>query len=63
MILHVTCLAHGLNRIVTLCPDYFENTNTLISEVKKVFFNSGDRKREFTALCQAPLPPAPILMR
>uniref|UniRef100_A0A0K2UZI8 Putative LOC100897181 [Metaseiulus occidentalis] n=1 Tax=Lepeophtheirus salmonis TaxID=72036 RepID=A0A0K2UZI8_LEPSM len=32
MILHVTSLVHRVNRIATLCLDYFDNTN--ISSLK-----------------------------
>lgn len=35
--LHVTCLAHGLNRVADFIRLYFENVNSLIANCKAVF--------------------------
>ncbi|QQP49652.1 Uncharacterized protein FKW44_010398 [Caligus rogercresseyi] len=59
--IHVTCLAHGIHRVAELVRFQFPNVNELISEVKKVFLKSPKRKNSFSALCQIPLPPEPII--
>jgi hypothetical protein len=62
-LLHLTCLAHALSRVAELARVTYPKVNLLISEVKKIFIKSGRRKREFTASCQIPLPPEPIVTR
>ena len=62
-LVHVTCLAHALNRVAELARTTYPKVNLLISEVKKIFVKSGNRKREFAASCQIPLPPEPVVTR
>eukprot|EP00095_Tigriopus_kingsejongensis_P009613 maker-scaffold1451_size40729-snap-gene-0.2 protein:Tk09613 transcript:maker-scaffold1451_size40729-snap-gene-0.2-mRNA-1 annotation:"PREDICTED: uncharacterized protein LOC100902024" len=57
--LHITCLAHGVNRVAELARVTYPKANRLISEVKKFFVKSSHRKREFATFCKAPLPPEP----
>eukprot|EP00095_Tigriopus_kingsejongensis_P000833 maker-scaffold63_size435493-snap-gene-3.26 protein:Tk00833 transcript:maker-scaffold63_size435493-snap-gene-3.26-mRNA-1 annotation:"PREDICTED: uncharacterized protein LOC100897935" len=59
-LLHVSCLAHALNRVAELGRVTYPKVNLLISETKKIFVKSGNRKRDFAAACQMPLPPQPI---
>ena len=60
---HVTCMAHALNRVAEMARVVYPKVNHLISEVKKIFVKSGNRKRKFTASCQIPLPPEPVVTR
>ena len=62
-LLHCTCLAHGVNRVAEMARVVYPQVNLLISEVKKIFVKSGNRKRNFAASCQIPLPPEPVVTR
>ena len=35
--IHLTCLAHGLHRLVEFIRESFTNVNSLISNIKKIF--------------------------
>lgn len=35
--IHLTCLAHGLHRVAEFIREKFDNVNTLISNIKKIF--------------------------
>lgn len=60
--IHTTCIAHAMNRVTELVHVMYPKVNQLISETKKIFVKSGNRKREFAASCQIPLPPEPVVM-
>ena len=62
-LIHVTCLAHALGRVAEMARTTYPKVNQLISEVKKIFVKSGNRKREFAASCEIPLPPEPVVTR
>ena len=62
-LIHLTCLAHALNRVAELARVTYPKINKLISEVKKIFVKSAQRKRDFQAYCQVPLPPEPVITR
>jgi len=62
-LIHLTCLAHGLSRVAEMARVTYPKVNLLISETKKIFVKSGNRKRVFAALCQVPLPPEPVVTR
>ncbi|QQP51032.1 Putative LOC100902024, partial [Caligus rogercresseyi] len=60
-LIHVTCIAHALNRVADLARTQFPKVNHLISEVKKFFVKSSIRKRHFAASFKIPLPPEPVI--
>ena len=62
-LLHVTCMAHAINRVAELARTTYPRVNLLISETKKIFIKSGNRKREFATSCNIPLPPEPVITR
>ena len=62
--LHVTCLAHGLNRVAEEVRNQFPLVNGLISNGKKVFVKAPHRIREFKhRYPDTPLPPEPVITR
>lgn len=63
-LLHVTCLAHGLNRIAEAVREKFPNVDKLISTVKKIFVKAPSRRQLFQEyLPDVPLPPQPVITR
>lgn len=63
-LLHVTCLAHGLNRVADQVRVLFPEVNKLISNVKKVFRKSPKRIKAFKEMVNGiPLPPNPTIIR
>lgn len=63
-LIHVTCLAHGLNRVAEEIRKKFPLVNTLISSVKKVFIKAPTRVQFFKErLPNISLPPQPVLTR
>jgi hypothetical protein len=63
-LVHVTCLAHGLNRVCEVIREQFPNVNGLISNTKKVFLKAPTRVQRYRdVLPDTPLPPEPILTR
>lgn len=62
-LIHCLCLAHGLNRVAEMVRYEFSKVDKLIAEVKKIFIKCARRRAEFTASCQIPLPPEPVLTR
>ncbi|XP_003738249.1 uncharacterized protein LOC100904016 [Galendromus occidentalis] len=65
---HVTCTAHILNLICEVWVSSFQETNRLVSAIKKAFTASPARKARFKQFLRekgAPqkLPPAPVLTR
>lgn len=62
-LIHCLCLAHGLNRVAELVRYEYPKVDKLIAEVKKIFVKCARRKADFTASCQIPLPPEPVLTR
>lgn len=61
---HVTCAAHGLNRVAEKVRSLFPSVNTLISSVKKVFLKCPRRINVFkNMLPKIPLPPQPTIIR
>lgn len=63
-LVHVTCLAHGLNRVAEQIRIEYPEVNKLISCVKKVFVKAPLRvqtfRQTFPNIC---LPPEPVLTR
>uniref|UniRef100_A0A6P7GZA6 Uncharacterized protein LOC114348782 n=1 Tax=Diabrotica virgifera virgifera TaxID=50390 RepID=A0A6P7GZA6_DIAVI len=63
-LIHVTCLAHGLNRMTEEIRNSFPTGNSLISNVKKIFLKSPLRIQIYKEkLPNTPLPPEPIITR
>ena len=62
-LIHMTCMAHSINRVAELARTTYPRVNTLISEVKKIFMKSIQRRRNFSASCKIPLPPEPVITR
>ncbi|KAK4886989.1 hypothetical protein RN001_003260 [Aquatica leii] len=62
--IHVTCLAHGLQRVAETVRFTYANVNTMISSVKKVFLKAPSRLQLFREIAVGiPLPPTPIITR
>lgn len=63
-LLHVTCLAHGLNRVAELVRKLYPNVDALIANVKKTFLKSPKRIKKFKEMLPGvPLPPRPTIIR
>ncbi|QQP36324.1 Putative LOC100902024 [Caligus rogercresseyi] len=62
-LIHVTCIAHALNRVADLARTQFPKVNHLISEVENFFVKSSIRKCHFAASFKIPLPPEPVISR
>lgn len=63
-LIHVTCLAHGLNRVAETIRVSFPLVNDLISNVKKIFIKAPLRVQFYKAnLPGVPLPPEPVVTR
>lgn len=61
---HVTCVAHGLNRVAETVRGLFDDVNELISSIKSVFLKSPSRVRVLKQLYpDMPKPPRPIITR
>ncbi|XP_053965556.1 uncharacterized protein LOC128867942 [Anastrepha ludens] len=62
--LHVTCFAHGLHRLVEFIRSEFHEGNLLISKVKAAFVKSTARRQLFKqSNPDIPLPLEPIVTR
>lgn len=63
-IIHITCLAHALNRLAEQIRSQYENVDSLISNVKKIFLKSPNRVRILKNMYpNLPLPPQPVITR
>jgi len=63
-IVHVTCVAHMLNRVAEKARELFPNVNKLINNVKKCFLKSPSRiQLNKETLPGLPLPPEPVITR
>lgn len=63
-LVHVTCLAHGVNRVAEQVRLLFPAVNNLIAYTKKVFRKSPKRIRTFRQMLPTvPLPPQPTIIR
>ena len=63
-LIHVTCLAHGLNLVAEEIRRNFPHVNDLINNVKKVFIKSPVRVQLYKErLGNIPLPPLPVVTR
>lgn len=63
-LLHVTCLAHGLNRVAEQIRIEFPIVNSWISSIKRIFVKAPARVQAFRVQYpEVPLPPEPIITR
>lgn len=63
-LIHVTCLAHGLNRVAEQIRNQYPLVNDLISNVKKIFLKAPIRIQLYKEkLPEVPLPPEPVVTR
>lgn len=63
-LIHVTCLAHGLNRAAETIRASFPLVNDLIANVKKIFIKAPLRVQFYKEnLPGTPLPPEPVVTR
>ncbi|KAJ4438703.1 hypothetical protein ANN_14650 [Periplaneta americana] len=63
-LLHITCLAHAMNRVAKTIRLEYPQVNKLVSTIKKVFIKAPTRIQLFREqLPNVPLPPEPILTR
>lgn len=61
---HVTCLAHGINRVAECIRDQFPLVNDLINQAKKVFLKAPSRVQFYKENCpNTQLPPQPVITR
>ena len=62
--IHLTCLAHLLNRVCGEICSLFQNVDLLISNAKKIFSEFTHRNAMFTYFVpNVPIPPKPVITR
>jgi hypothetical protein len=62
--IHITCLAHMLQRIAEKVRELFPNVNTLVNNLKRVFLKAPHRVEVYTdVLPNVVLPPESKLTR
>ncbi|KAE9543713.1 hypothetical protein AGLY_002109 [Aphis glycines] len=62
--IHVTCLAHDLNRVSEEIRGQFSEVDQFISNAKKIFLKAPSRVDTFKTMAPGiPLPPQPIVTR
>lgn len=62
--LHITCLAHALNRVSEKVRSQYEKVDDLISNVKKIFLKSPNRVQVLKNMYpNLTLPPQPVITR
>lgn len=62
--IHVTCLAHGFNRVADTVRGLYEDVNELISSMKTTFLKSPSRTKKLKQLYpNMPQPPRPVITR
>jgi hypothetical protein len=63
-IIHVTCVAHMLNRVAEKVRELFPNVNKLNINVKKSFLKSPSRIQLYKEMLPSlPLPPESVITR
>ena len=62
--IHLTCLAHGLNRLAEKVRDLHPDVDKLIAAIKQTFVKAPSRRRLFKEMFpDVPLPPNPVITR
>ncbi|XP_031358786.1 uncharacterized protein LOC116182392 [Photinus pyralis] len=63
-LLHVTCLAHGINRVAEVARELCPGVNKLVNNGKKAFLKAPSRVAIYQEIMpDSPLPPEPIITR
>ena len=62
-LLHVTCAAHGIQRVIEEVRSNKTLADQFVSNIKKDFVKCFRRKRLFKGITELPLPPEPIVLR
>lgn len=61
--MHITCLAHCLNRVAERVRDQHEYVDVFVAKLKETMRGSHSRKLQYTQITGLPLPPKPVLTR
>lgn len=62
--IHVTCIAHGINRIAEAIRQLLPDTNKLVNNGKKAFLKAPSRISKYKEIMiNLPLPPEPVITR
>lgn len=62
--IHISCLAHMIQRLAEKVREMYPNVNTLVSNLKKVFLKAPQRVDVYKEIMPSvPLPPEPVLTR
>ncbi|KAL4141465.1 hypothetical protein QTP88_004102 [Uroleucon formosanum] len=62
--IHISCLAHMIQRLAEKVREMYPNVNTLVSNLKKVFLKAPQRVDVYKEIMpNVPLPPEPVLTR
>lgn len=62
--IHLTCLAHGLNRVAEIVRVKHPDVDTLVASGKKIFRKCPSRLTKYQEQApELPLPPSPVITR
>lgn len=61
--IHITCVAHGLNRVAEKVRDIFPGINKLVNNGKKMFLKAPHRITAYKNFMDCRLPPEPVITR
>ena len=61
--IHITCVAHVMNRVAEFVRDSHPKTDKLVAALKKILLKGPRRKRKYTKKPQLPLPPQAVITR
>lgn len=61
--IHVTCVAHGLNRVLEKVREIFPEVNKLVNNGKKILLKSPHRVEIYKNIMECELPPEPVITR
>lgn len=61
--IHVTCVAHGLNRVLEKVREIFPEVNKLVNNEKKILLISPHRVQLYKNIMKSELPPEPVITR
>ena len=61
--IHVTCVAHGLNRVLEKVHEIFPEINKLVNNEEKILLKSPHRVEVYKYIMECELPPEPVITR
>jgi hypothetical protein len=61
--IHVTCVAHGLNGVLEKVPEIFPEVNKVVNNGKKILLKSLHRVEIYKNIMGSELPPEPVIIR